>query len=301
MSEVENKIVLKGEEYILHAPFLPIGRAVCEASDGTKYFLKTVEENGLIAYRDVLPKLPQETFRRLVLPQYRTSGIHENRHWVLIRYEEGENYHSKWNETHPGTAGGRAIGVEEVDRFLDLVEDISGIGIAGLTDIDLSQFTPESVLGQYERAAEAAIRLGLITDEHRDRGKSLLEEFTSSLNWGNLQLSNGDFQFRNFINRPDGKTVVIDWDGARFSPFELEHCIAYQWTLMWNNPRWQRELLRRARDRFSIDLQRFQAVMLFDSLHQAMVVWPNAETLRQVEIDYFINALDERYIAFVAS
>jgi hypothetical protein len=106
-------------------------------------------------------------------------------------------------------------------------------------------------------------------------------------------IGNGDFQFRNFIEKESGQVVLVDWEGARLSAFEPEYCIAYQWLLMWNNPEWQREFLRHAIEKFSLAAERFRSVLLLASLRQATMIWYDIPELRQIQLDYFIQALEE--------
>lgn len=289
------EIVLNSKVYTLGNDSL--NKTNVATSNGVKYILKRVDNNTLVAHRDILKTLESVAFARLVLPKFVDAGTVESSQWLVLEYLEGDDYHSRWNEHMPEISGGRAINLSSVDTFLDLVEDLIGIDVSTYLSTEVKKLDPSAILNQFESSSIGLLEKNWITLNQLSKARELIDNFTKSLD-NTFQISNGDFQFRNFIDLADGKIGLVDWEGCRLSPFELEHMIAYQWILMWNNSMWQKKLIQEAKQRFSLDKVRFQCTLLFDALNQA-AGWSNDLYLGRIQIDYFINSLNQNYIDFL--
>jgi hypothetical protein len=141
---------------------------------------------------------------------------------------------------------------------------------------------------------------GYMTLHQEEQARRMLGPFFAGVDNGELQLSNRDFYFRNFVERVDGRVALLDWDYARLSTFETEHCIAHLWLLMWNNFSWQRMFLNAARERFSLDPDRWRSVLFIDALHQALFWRTSRPYLMPIELNYALNTLsDERFSKYI--
>lgn len=292
-----DKIIIKlnSNDYFLNGDI--VGKTNEVIKDNTKYVLKLINDNGLTAHRDILKNLESSKYKKLVIPKYIDHGTMEERKWVLLEYLTGSDYNSKWNEHLPEISGGRAIGLDTVNVFLDLVGDLTSIDVSGYVNNPIEKVLPDKIFAQYKQSTGTLLGKNWITQSQANQGEDLINRFAESLQ-AEFQISNGDFQFRNFIDLSDGKVGVIDWEGCRLSNFELEHMIAYQWILMWNNPMWQKKLIQEATKRLVLDKGRFQCVLLFDALNQA-ADWSNDSNIGRIQADYFINSLNQDYIDFL--
>jgi hypothetical protein len=277
---------------------------VCRVRKGGSHFvIKRTDAAGAIVYRDLLPALSHIKFRRLAVPQFIESGEEKGvGHWVVTEWLDGRTFHDRWDERHPNTSGGRAIPLDTTTLVLDLVADLASINPASHdATAHLCRRTADEVTGTVERKLVAVRDDGQVhvTPAQETLARELIQPLIDSVNTGRVTLSNGDFYFRNFIELPAGRVAVVDWDSTRLSTFEVEHCVAYQWMLMWNNPPWQRAFLDEAKSRFELDRDRFRAVLLLDTLTQ-VVFWKGQDPyLMQIELDYFLNSLSDSYFSHV--
>lgn len=106
-------------------------------------------------------------------------------------------------------------------------------------------------------------------------------------------VSNEDFRFANFIEIDSQRTGLVDWDGARTSRHEVEHCIAYLWLQMWRNGTWQRRLVDRSRQILDLQEDLFRAALIKRTLCRAHTWHDNAD-LRKIQIQYFRDALNNQ-------
>lgn len=266
--------------------------------NGRSFVFKLVTPNEFIAHRDVLAKL-DVAFRRLVIPSLLDAG-HARflgrgvSAWVITEWQEGQDFGSRWDERIPHIAGGRAIPLETHDLVLQLIEDLRRIDGAILRASAIKNETQKSLQASFDKQLLWARREGHLDECHETKARQILKPFLDTVDIGRIHLSNGDFQFRNFTERTDGKVALLDWDSAKASTFETEHCVAYQWLLMWNNPRWQGRFLNGARVRFALRPERFRAVLLVDALNQAFF-WRRCSDLLRIQVNYVSRVLSDAY------
>lgn len=269
------------------------GRSYRVEKDGTDYLFKRTIANGLIFYRDVLPNIHGD-FRRLALPEFVDGGRHKRLgHWVIGRWLEGRDFKDRWDEHHPKICGGKAIEPAYVDVVLELMEDLRRIDAAPFVPSGLQRRTRSFLSGRIQNQLDRA-RAGDLVSEHQQRRLlELLGPFLDRVDSGPLHLSNHDFNFHNFIELPAGKMAVIDWDVARISTFELEHCATYLWMLMWGHRAWADAFIRRAVARFDLDPGRVRGALLINTLNQAVQVWLERPELRRIALAALADALDD--------
>ena len=269
------------------------GRTCRLHKEGKDYLFKRTGPNGLIAYRDVLPAVDGD-FKRLVLPRF-VDGGHQSGigHWIISRWLEGRNFNDRWDEWKPEVCGGKGIALDYVDVLLDVLEDLRGVEAspfaAGGIERRTRSFLCSRIRGQLDRALQGS----LLTAGQERRALDLLEPFLARVDSGRLRLSNHDFYFRNFLEMPRGRIGILDWDAARISTYEIEHCVTYLWMLMWNHSAWSAALLEGARSRFALDRHQVRAALLVNLLNQSMHVWPNRPELSRMLLATFLEALDD--------
>jgi len=107
-------------------------------------------------------------------------------------------------------------------------------------------------------------------------------------------LTNGDFQFRNFIKLSNNKIVVIDWTENPFNTPNIEpieFAAMYQWTLMWANLSWQDAYVKEISKKFNISKDRLRFALLVKSINQAHM-WRGVQELSRLQVNNSIRALD---------
>jgi hypothetical protein len=252
---------------------------------------------GGVAVHKTLLSNARGPFWRLVLPETLSCGqIPGMGSYILMDWVEGQSYEGHWSERLPETAGGRSIPFQSAEWVVDLIEDLGRIPCDALDTSELTILGPPQIKHVTSVCLSKAAEADLITARQAGRIREIFDEFTARCENRPLMLSNGDFQFRNFIAVDAARTALIDWDAARLSPFEREHCVAYQWLLMWNNPRWQARFLSEAKARLALDETLFRGALLLNTLKQAMLVWsrPTDADLRLRQMDFCLNVLDDR-------
>lgn len=254
-----------------------------------------IEPNGLVVHRDVLPTIPN-FHNRLIIPQTVACGAADDRnHFVIMTWEKGRDFNSRWSLTKAKTRGGKSIQIYTVQLVLELIEDLYNICTETFSDVHLRPHWQECSQTRISELLNLASEKRVITKEEQLCSHDILQRIPFG-NENDLRkmLSNGDFQFRNFIEKFANKTAIIDWDEAKVSTYELEHCVAYQWMLMWNNSLWQRAFLSGARQRFSLDKYRLRSLLLFNSLRQSMRAYHRPE-LAKVFIDCLRKTLRNQH------
>ena len=188
--------------------------------------------------------------------------------------------------------GGRDTPIATCEPTLDLIEDLGAIDATPFRGRGLTEQTRAWVGSLVERHLAWARAAGHFDEGAGAAARRILAPFVDGIDTGAVRLGNGDFQLRNFVERPDGRIALIDWDAARLSTFEAEHCVAYQWLLMWNNPAWQRAYLDGARRRLGLRAERFRAVLLIDVLKQAFF-WRERDGLARMPLQYVAPLLSD--------
>ena len=187
-----------------------------------------------------------------------------------------------------------------IDILLDLVEDLQSVDVNLLLDDVLFHRVTSANLGlSVTQYIEVLKEQELLTPQQESRALEILEPFIETVEEGSWQLSNGDLNFSNIIEQSATKTLLIDWSLARLSTFELEHCLSYFWLVVFVDPIWQSELLRRARGRFQVDSQKLRALFLVNSLQLASATWIREPELQQTAVNNFVRFLEDDYFASV--
>lgn len=274
------------------ADVLAWGRTYLVEKDGTPYLLKRCGDNGLLVQRDVLPRIGGN-FRRLVIPRLVRCGCDRRLgSWILTEWLPGRGFQDRWDELDPQTCGGRAIGLEYVDVVLDVLEELRGTDAEAAARAGLECRNQAFLRPRITAQLDKALARGLLSHEQQRRALGLLEPFLQSVEEGPLRLSNHDFNFRNLVELPGGRIALVDWDAARVSTYETEHCVTYLGMLMWNHPQWVDALFDRARTRFGLDRRRMRAALLINALNQSMHVWPERPELFPIPLATFLRTLD---------
>lgn len=269
------------------------GRTYALEKDGKRCLFKRTGANGLLVHRDVLPRIRGD-FCRLVIPPLIECGCDGRLgSWIITEWVPGRGFSDRWDELDPQTAGGKAIPLDYVDVLLELLDDLRGIDAARFAQTGIERrdrsFLEPRIRTQLDRGRARALLSG--RDERRVM--EILQPFLAGVDSGPLRLSNHDFYFRNFVELPAGRVALVDWDVARISTFETEHCVTYLWMLMWNHAAWASDFLNRARARFGLDRRRVRAALVVNALNQSMYVWVDRPELQPIPAAALRLALDD--------
>jgi hypothetical protein len=198
-----------------------------------------------------------------------------------MNYLEGTEFHGRWHYQKPAIAGGRGLGSREIALAVELAGDLLRIPVHHLEKLGLRVTTPQMAASVFDRRIQWLLDEKLIDRTQFLKARAAVANWAAGCEDGAPRvLSNTDFRFRNFIELSNSRTALIDWDDARSSSFELEHCIAYQWLLLWNRPDLQRILIRRARDALPIDRECLRTVLLMNAVTQAHVCRAKADLIQ---------------------
>ncbi|MCS7306728.1 MAG: aminoglycoside phosphotransferase family protein, partial [Thermoguttaceae bacterium] len=273
------------------------GKAYRVEKGGRQFVFKRLTAQGLKIWQEILCKL-QGAFRRLVIPEAVAFG--EDKWlgcWVLRRWLEGQPMCADWSElVEPG---GVCLPMDRVEKVVDLLEDLARIDPSLFLTTHLPRRDQRFLQKQISQETAQAEQQGLLSLAEIGRIWYLVEPILSCAETGPWRLSNHDFYFRNFLELPDGRVALLDWEVARVSSFEIEHCTSYLWMLLWNHPQWRQEFLKQVKQRLGIDRQKFRAALLVNALHQAMFVWKNQPALQTKMIQLLRNALDDQQMAAI--
>lgn len=225
-------------------------------------FISKQNELFLKIYGDYLVGIQNE-FKRLVIPRCVEDGVVNNgERYMVFEWIEGRDFCNRWSSQNKKTAGGRKIREYTVQVVLELISDLLKIDTSHMVENGSGVISPEIAVQDFSRTLEMSREEELITGELYGRAYEIKQLFEDALMHQPLMLSNGDFQFLNFIEVSPDRTALIDWDGARISCFEKEHCVALQWLLMWNNCKWQQDFLRRSIMELNLNKDIFRGVLL---------------------------------------
>lgn len=278
---------------------LKYGRLYKLCRGNEPFILKFVVPNGLIAHREVLPALTGP-YQRMAVPHVAATGECSTLGcWIIADWHEGHEYSKQWDEQQPEVAGGRAIDADTIPLLLDVIEDLRSLNAERFINLGLERRTAAWLRNRIQNQLGRASAWELLSGAQEKHARTLFEAFLERVDHGTIQISNHDFQFRNLIRLSDDRIKVVDWDAARISTFETEHCIAYQWMLMWNRPEWQRQFLAEARQRLPLSPELFRGVLLVNTLNQGINVYGEFPDLRAILFSTFLNLLDDRYYTYV--
>lgn len=271
------------------------GKAYWVERGGEQFVFKRLTTYGLAIWQEVLSKI-RRPFPRLVLPEAVAFG--QDRWlgcWVLRRRLDGKPMCGDWSEVFVPDAV--PLPVDRVEKVVDLLEDLAAIDAAEFLAAHIQRRDRCFLETQIGREVTQAEKQALLTPGEIQRIWRLVEPIFACAEKGPWRLSNHDFYFRNFLELPDGRVALLDWEVARISCFEIEHCVSYLWMLLWNCPQWRQEFLHQAKQRLGIDREKFRAAWIVNSLHQGMFVWRNQPTLQAKMIEQIREALDDQQMA----
>jgi len=264
---------------------------------GQHFVFERLSPEGLVIWQEVLSKVGGP-FRRLVIPEAVTWGQDkEIGSWILRRWLDGKPMCPDWSELP--RAGGMRLAPDGVEKVVDLLEDLAAIDAAPFLRTGVPRRDRSFLQEQIRREVAQAEKRGLLSPAEIDRIWCLVQPILACADTGPWRLSNHDFYFRNFLEMPDGRVALLDWEVARISCFEIEHCVSYLWMLLWNQPEWRAEFLGQTKQRLRIDREKFRAALIVNSLHQAMFVWQNQPVLQDKMLHVLRVSLDEERFAAV--
>ncbi|MGC1176997.1 MAG: hypothetical protein WA843_02905 [Candidatus Saccharimonadales bacterium] len=179
-------------------------------------------------------------FSVLVLP-YATDIDTEQRTLTLPFYE-GKTFNDTWDVSN----GGSPMGLDLVEEIPLALRDLAKIDPTHISDDETLTNAPH-VTFDHTRASDYFYKLAAkLQDAGSLTGKDLaaIKALLSYEQTTDMIINNGDFYPRNFIKRPDGKVVLIDWETWNdHSPFFIvdhpENIAAVQYVHMWGNSEWQ--------------------------------------------------------------
>ncbi len=303
--------VLKEKSFQFTNPKAGSGKGVCVDGKGNFFSVKYTNETEKNLYTEVLPTIRKQNlpFKVLQFPELEDTvevnseqdGQRTKRILIFTKHITGTNFNNTWDEISTIGSGGRGIQSEFANKVVDLVEDLSLVKYSSLAEFDLSTFDFEKWKSKnLPFISEILIKRGLITQDYIDKASSILSS-TSLFVSSRMIITNGDFYPRNLIERPNGKIVVIDWEGRKDYDIDglvdqrnaffnyIENHVAFFLIHMWGNDSFQRNLMKNATQRFGLIAENMQAAILIKSLEQS-VIWPDDVARHQIEI--FIKALD---------
>ena len=164
---------------------------------------------------------------------------------------------------------------------------------------NIHRVTKDSLNGTIARAFDNLAGSAFMTENQLSKARSLLQHLIDNIDVAGHQLSNFDFQFKNLIEKSADKTVLLDWDNARLSTFDLEHCLSLMWLLMWNNQKWRHELIVNAKQRFTLDQHKFRGAVVLNAILLTAYAWRNVDNLRQEIFQQLENVLDDQFFRSV--
>ena len=247
--------------------------------------------------RGVLPDINQDDFERLVMPEYVDDGIFEDVQWVLMRYIKGHPLAHEWSELSfkPEILGGKNIDVAVSSYAVDVLRDLRVIDVETMPKY-VHRFRFEDWRQSFSEQSEELIEKKLLKRETVERAAGIFSSLPSYRYDGNM-FTNGDFYPRNFIVLEDGKIAVADWVGG-VDPWSF--VAMHAWLMMWGNPKWQSNYIKKIVEHFPIDFEEMQAGLLVESF-KLVYRWRDEpeETIglaRSQMLAYFHQCLDLNYV-----
>ncbi len=262
-------------------------------NDGKKYCIKLgAAEKEIKLYKECFPKVDQSNFKNLQLPVAHKAGSHfKNMGWWILTDYYGK--HIEWDETNPEIVGGRNISLDYVDILAQMLTDLKTIDINIFSDtIPSVESTPWFT--SINQKLDSLIENKLFPSSYQEKASTMISTGFTDESKKDFILTNGDFQFRNFIKLPNDKIVVVDWTENPFNTPNIEpieFATMYQWTLMWANIPWQDAYVNKISKNFSIDKDRLRFALLVKSINQAHM-WRGHQELARIQVNHSIRALD---------
>lgn len=300
MEELFNQLNLEHIGNLKHNQVLLVKKT--NSTDTSIYCLKmaTVEQE-IKLFRDCFPKVDQDKLRRLKLPTgIKIGSLFLNKGWwVLMEYYGNDII--KWDESDPTYGGGKSISTDYVDILVDMLLDLKTLDTNLFANvIPIVDQCPWYI--NLIQKAQSLMNQGLLLPDDLQRVINLFSRPLSEEQKRDYIVTNGDFQFRNFIKQPDGKIVVIDWTENSFNTPNIEPIefpIMYQWTLMWSNPEWQNLYVKKAMEAFNINKDRLNYALVVKSINQASL-WTGSP-LAKIQVEHCIRGLNDKIISLNVS
>ena len=263
------------------------------SDDGRKYCLKlNAAEQEVELFKDCFPKIDQSKFKKLQLPiAHKIGSLFENQRWWVLTDYYGESM--DWDETNPKSVGGRNISLDYVDILAQILADLKSIDI-GLFSQILPLVESASWYTSINQKLTDLINNRLFPSSYHKKAITMLSSGLTNESKEDFILTNGDFQFRNFIKLSNNKIVVIDWTENPFNTPNIEpieFAAMYQWTLMWANLSWQDAYVKEISKKFNISKDRLRFALLVKSINQAHM-WRGVQELSRLQVNNSIRALD---------
>jgi len=253
----------------------------------SSFVLKLTTQQGIFFLRDWLPLVQADFAEHLTFPKLVACGqFSRQKNWALTTWIDGESLASIFDDRDSNSSiwGGRGITQHHLDIFFRALTALCTVSPAPttrpkaiVTDYVLSGPRLQQRIYSYVRRLSSA---GLLRLDQLDLILNRCEPLLVDSSDRQLLFTNGDFQFRNLVVLNDNRVGIIDWDTARFSHFEIEHCITYQTILLWANPSAQFDLIHRSRDLFDYDDRIMNAYCVFNTLGR-MVSYSRDAQLRE--------------------
>lgn len=289
------------------------GKIICADDAGCQFLMKRCSPTEKEIFTTILPAIKGQNlqFSTLELPEFRnivSRNIQaENREsektedFIFMKHYDGKQFNNAWDEISSIGYGGRGIMPDFSKKIVNLISDFNLINTKSLAASNLSTFKLNDWRDiNLPFIAEVLTKRGIVNQDQINSALKILNVpglFTSS----RMVLTNGDFYPRNLIELPEGKIVVVDWEGRKDYAGDqrnvfvnyIENHVAFFFIHMWGNYSFQRCLIKEASQKFSIRAEDLQAAVLMKSFEQCLI-WPDDLARRQAET--FVNALDINFI-----
>lgn len=269
------------------------GRVYQLSKGSDKFVFKLTTKKGILVVRDLFPEF-QKQCSTIVFPEYIDGGYRiDLGYWIMMSSIDGDSYSELWKVDDDELVGGKAIPITTVSQVLDIISEFKNLNIKDVKNIH--NLIDNGQMLKYKVYIYLGIIMqdDLLTTEECDKAKNLIDIFVNNLKQDDLMLSNRDFQFRNFIALPEDRIGIIDWDTARISSFELEHCLVNQWLLMWNAAKWRQQFVKEAQKRFDLNIDKLRAAMLLRALALVSKTWRSDSSLRDIQVKHIKMTLDK--------
>ena len=283
-------------------------KLICTNQQNERFVVKKASGLEETMYSEILPaiRIQNHAFETLQLPEchkiIEKNSNNEKCSYLILKYYSGENFNLKWDESLPEGFGGRGVEIEMVEKSIKVLRDFTHIDIPRLSEFNLPSFNFQKwLIDIFPEITKELVEANVLTNNQVKRTKKIFDN-PNCFKHSQPIVTNGDFYPRNFIQLPNGKIVVLDWEirtdqTYRNAPINyLENHLAFLYVHMWGNNRFQRELLKAARDTFHLSDDNLQAAIILKSLEQAKLWLPYLESgshlsLGQAQI--LINTLDK--------
>ncbi len=245
----------------------------------------------VFVHQHLLGRIPSRVGRLRIPRVLDVRFVEDLGHVVRLEWIDGRDFFDRWHTTKEPHVGGARLGLEYVGLAIDMIQDLTRIRVDKLVPSGLAVMNGREITTFWNRHLHLAREDGWLGADDAARARTHAEWLAQDVSGQPLTISNMDFRFANFLEVDPDQTGIIDWDGARASAYEIEHCISYLWLQMWRNTEWQRGLIAGARQAVGIKEARLRAVLLKRTLGQAHT-WRVNPTLQAQQIRLFRLALD---------